>query len=118
MISDCPEGEDIYFFVNSSADLSREVWARLPADSLDMCIQLCYGNQFCFSLLFIPDNTDKECQFSYYSAYNCTRKTLITSYNHTGNYSVVECLKCPALGDLSKLVQFAAWGRPAIMSSL
>uniref|UniRef100_A0A914NA06 Apple domain-containing protein n=1 Tax=Meloidogyne incognita TaxID=6306 RepID=A0A914NA06_MELIC len=70
--------------------------------SLNDCVHQCYGYRFCYSILFLSNNSIKKtCRLFLHSSDDCNGKILLStdkieklSLEENKNVVVVECLKC------------------------
>uniref|UniRef100_A0A0N4ZCF1 Apple domain-containing protein n=1 Tax=Parastrongyloides trichosuri TaxID=131310 RepID=A0A0N4ZCF1_PARTI len=68
---------------------------------LQECIKQCYGNHFCYSILY-DETLKNRCVFYYYAGYNCTGETLVPTgdLKYENKPITLDCIKCPGNGDI------------------
>ncbi|CAK5075073.1 unnamed protein product [Meloidogyne enterolobii] len=82
----------------------RQFWLTMDvySKSLNDCVHQCYGYRFCYSILFLSNNSIKKtCRLFLHSSDDCNGKILLStdkieklSLEENKNVVVVECLKC------------------------
>uniref|UniRef100_A0A914MKT1 Apple domain-containing protein n=1 Tax=Meloidogyne incognita TaxID=6306 RepID=A0A914MKT1_MELIC len=82
----------------------RQFWLTMDvySKSLNDCVHQCYGYRFCYSILFLSNNSIKKtCRLFLHSSDDCNGKILLStdkieklSLEENKNVIVVECLKC------------------------
>ncbi|CAK5029722.1 unnamed protein product [Meloidogyne enterolobii] len=82
----------------------RQFWLTMDvySKSLNDCVHQCYGYRFCYSILFLSNNSIKKtCRLFLHSSDDCNGKILLStdkidklSLEENKNIVVVECLKC------------------------
>lgn len=105
LFTECPD-ERIFVYVNSSAvERVNYEHIRMAATSVHDCVSKCFGNQLCFSLKYDATLAD-SCTLYYFSSSDCSNQKLILSdsISYCAGSVIIDCLRCPSLGDLGQLL--------------